>query len=457
MNDRNSAGVYIASGNITQDTLHHVYDSAGRLTSTGDFIGGMSIAQDYDGDGQPVKRIEDRQSLTTPITTYYLRSSVLGGQVVTEVSTTGFRSGTHNTHIYVNGSEIARYDSWLNQVLSKLSNLVTGSGSQELDPLGGYVGFVDPFVQNPNTTYDSLHPGEALYFQDANPFDPGSGCEVDGLPTDCSRLAHELENGTVGIQIGGGGKIYNVSNFQFGFSGGMWVSQPTPSEAEYDDDLPPLHLKVTDNAYEDVWVAVDVAKRQPQSVSPGQRAATMLKDLIEFIAGLLPGHSEQCLRGLRTAGQNRAAINRANENQQNLRDAASAHGVDWRILAAVSIRETGFRNIAQESGPGRAGGYFQIDFNAHPSITAEQAYDIDWAANWTATQFGDDINEYEAAGFTPELSVAGAIRNHNTGSKFTLKKLTRDSRRGGLRNLNAGTWHNNYVSNVLDLIDCFPQ
>jgi hypothetical protein len=121
------------------------------------------------------------------------------------------------------------------------------------------VGFADPFVQNPNTTYDSLHPNEGLYLQDANPFDIGSGCELDGMPTDCSRLAHSLENGTVGVQIGAGGKIFGVNNFQPGF-GGIWVSQPTPSDPAYEDDLPPLHLKVTDNAYKDVWVSFGSAQ-----------------------------------------------------------------------------------------------------------------------------------------------------------------------------------------------------
>lgn len=70
-------------------------------------------------------------------------------------------------------------------------------------------------------------------------------------------------------------------------------------------------------------------------------------------------------------------------------------------------------------------------------------------------QSDDTVTKYEGAGFTPELSLAGAIRNHNAGPKFTLRKLERDTRRGGIRNLNAGTWHNNYVSNVLDLMDCF--
>lgn len=181
---------------------------------------------------------------------------MLGGQVVTELSTTGFRAGTHNTHLYVSGTEIAVYDSWLNQVLTKLSDPVVGRG---LDPLGGYLGFSDPFVQNPNTTYDSLHPNEGLYLQDANPFDPGSGCELDGMPTDCSRLARQLENGTVGIQFGAGGKIYDVSNYQVGFGGGMWVSVPTPSDptSEARDDKDghgPIVLNVTDNAYMNVWM-----------------------------------------------------------------------------------------------------------------------------------------------------------------------------------------------------------
>jgi YD repeat-containing protein len=195
VNDRSSSWQHNASGNVTQDTLHHVYDSAGRQTSTDDGIGVMSIAQDYDGDGQPGKRVENRPGLTSAITTYYVRSSLLVGQVVTELITTGFRAGTHNTHLYVNGSQLALYDSWLNVVIGKLSNPVTGSGWQELDPLGGYVGFADPFVQNPNTTYDSLHPNEALYLEDGNPFDPGGGCTLDGLPVSCGWAAGRAASG----------------------------------------------------------------------------------------------------------------------------------------------------------------------------------------------------------------------------------------------------------------------
>ena len=196
-NDRNSSWTYNASGQVTQDMLHHVYNSAGQQTTTNDLIGLMSIDQGYDGDGQQGVRVENRQSLTLPITTYYMRSSVLGGQIVTEIITTGFRSGTHNTHIYVNGTELALYDSWLNVIIGRLSNPVTGGGWQEVDPLGGLIGFGDPFAQNPNTTYDSMHPNEALYLEDGNPFDPGGGCTLDGLPVSCSYAAGRAAAGGV--------------------------------------------------------------------------------------------------------------------------------------------------------------------------------------------------------------------------------------------------------------------
>lgn len=34
----------------------------------------------------------------------------------------------------------------------------------------------------------------------------------------------------------------------------MWVSVPTSSDSEYEDDLPLDHMRVTENAYRDVWM-----------------------------------------------------------------------------------------------------------------------------------------------------------------------------------------------------------
>lgn len=225
VNDRNIAWNYDSAGNIKDDTMSHTYDVLSRQTNAHDLT--TNIDQSYDGDSRPAKRAENRSGFISSL--YYVRSSVLGGQVVSELNTTGQNAGTHKTHIYVNGSEIALYDSWINVVIGRLSNPVTGSGWQETDPLGGYVGFVDPFPANPDTDYASLHPGEALFFQDANPFDSGSGCTQDEMPTDCNWQARQLENGTVGVRVGLGRNIYAINNYQRGL-GGYWRSMPTPSE-----------------------------------------------------------------------------------------------------------------------------------------------------------------------------------------------------------------------------------
>jgi hypothetical protein len=54
------------------------------------------------------------------------------------------------------------------------------------------------------------------------------------------------------------------------------------------------------------------------------------------------------------------------------------------MLAAIGVRESGFRNIAElGGGPGR--GVFQIDLEKNKGeVTEEQAFDLEFAANWAA-------------------------------------------------------------------------
>ena len=75
------------------------------------------------------------------------------------------------------------------------------------------------------------------------------------------------------------------------------------------------------------------------------------------ITGTVANLSDRCKRGLQTARTNERAVFKANEQADTLREAVEGYGVDWRVLAAISLRETGFRNIDQGGGPGRAGGY----------------------------------------------------------------------------------------------------
>jgi hypothetical protein len=48
------------------------------------------------------------------------------------------------------------------------------------------------------------------------------------------------------------------------------------------------------------------------------------------------------------------------KGRELLQTVASAHGIDWVLLAAVGVRESGFANI-NERGGGNGLGIFQID------------------------------------------------------------------------------------------------
>ena len=80
--NRRNGFQYDAAGNVTWDggqTL--AYDAEGRQVSAS--YGGYSLTQAYDGDRLRVKKVENGAA------TYYLRSSVLGGQVVAELNGSG--------------------------------------------------------------------------------------------------------------------------------------------------------------------------------------------------------------------------------------------------------------------------------------------------------------------------------------------------------------------------------
>ncbi len=68
---------YDAAGNLTNDGYQtYTYDVTGQQT----YASGNSLTQSYDGDRLRVKKVDNGS------VTYYLRSSVLGGQVVAEIS-----------------------------------------------------------------------------------------------------------------------------------------------------------------------------------------------------------------------------------------------------------------------------------------------------------------------------------------------------------------------------------
>jgi YD repeat-containing protein len=95
------------------------YDAAGRrirlapwFTTVGFFWPAVEFAYEYDGEGRASKQTDTRreedpetgQVYSATTTTYYLHSTMLGGQVVAELDAQGNQTGTH---IYAQGMHIA--------------------------------------------------------------------------------------------------------------------------------------------------------------------------------------------------------------------------------------------------------------------------------------------------------------------------------------------------------------
>ena len=133
-NNKMVGNTYDASGNLT--------DAGGGWTFTYDVTGQQAysavgnLQMSYDGD-----RLRGKKSENGTIT-YYLRSSVLGGQVVAEIAGNG---GWARGYVYLGGEMLAIQEggvSWVHQdPLVKSKRITNSSGSVvstvELDPWGG--------------------------------------------------------------------------------------------------------------------------------------------------------------------------------------------------------------------------------------------------------------------------------------------------------------------------------
>jgi hypothetical protein len=165
----------------------------------------LTITQSYDGDNRQTKRVEKKVSSTPfyqPVTTeradYYVRSSVLGGKVITELNSAGNKT---KTYVYASGEIIAEQQLYYGgeQTLTwKQSNPVTGTEAEqhtsngmnykkEYDPFGRELGESDPYLNNAEPDYASL-PGGSFYRSGGNPFGGDSACQWNGAPIRCESI-----------------------------------------------------------------------------------------------------------------------------------------------------------------------------------------------------------------------------------------------------------------------------
>ena len=252
VNERKQGSSYDAEGNETRDGYGiggrtHRYDAAGRkvqssersksqagalLYSPGDVEAGeatapsaaaasggdanmspggyettttLTISQGYDGDGKTTKRVETRvsstpfyQPVTTVRTDYYVRSSVLKGEVITELNSAGQKA---KTYVYAGGEVIAQQDAYAGgeQWLTwKQRNSITGTQvehntangqtyKKEYDPFGRELGDSDPYLNNSEPDYATFA-GGSFYRNGGNPFSDDSGCQWNGAPIRCESI-----------------------------------------------------------------------------------------------------------------------------------------------------------------------------------------------------------------------------------------------------------------------------
>ena len=134
--NRRNGFSYDAAGNLTNDIgQNFTYDVTGQQTASTY----TNLQNSYDGDGLRVKRTEDGLPQT-----YYLRSSVLGGQVAAEIIWTGIIWQWNRGYVYL-GSQILAVQqggvNWMHEDPVTKSKRVTNSSGAivstiELDPWG---------------------------------------------------------------------------------------------------------------------------------------------------------------------------------------------------------------------------------------------------------------------------------------------------------------------------------
>lgn len=90
--------------------------------------------------------------------------------------------------------------------------------------------------------YATLKGDAPTHDADADPFDSGSGCTLDGIPIDCNAFASMVNNGAVSVGSAFGGKVFgDVARLGIG---GAWIvkeMQIGPPDDPY-------------TVYRDMWV-----------------------------------------------------------------------------------------------------------------------------------------------------------------------------------------------------------
>ena len=155
--------------------------------------------------------------------------------------------------------------------------------------------------------------------------------------------------------------------------------------------------------------------------------------------------ASRCTIGLRQMRKANDSVVRARAAQDTLKRSAASQGVDWRMLAAIGIRESGFRDV-DEIGSGKGWGVFQL--TNQKGVSYKQAHDLAFASNFAAKMLASDrrLLARKFPKFTPAQLDQATAAAYNFGP---------DDISGNPTTIDNGTTWNNYGQSVLNVMQCF--
>ena len=160
------------------------------------------------------------------------------------------------------------------------------------------------------------------------------------------------------------------------------------------------------------------------------------------------GLSQDCLQALAADKKNASAVTRAQAAYGTLTAAVEGTGVDWRLLAAIGIRESGFQDVTEVDGAGIGVGIFQLTVSPMSGVSAKQAHDLETAANYAALQLGKDL--YTLSMRFPNFTKNQLAQATAAAFNFGIGNIS-----GNPNTIDVGTARGDYGSNVMKLMDCF--
>jgi YD repeat-containing protein len=227
-NDKRDGWNYDAEGNLLDEggymPLQRKYDAAGRMVQIihPAFPTNPKRTDTYDGDGQRVTSGYHQPGCSPEFSCpfeyyYYLRSSVLNGQIIAEIGQNGQKresyvynpSGTLIAlHKRPTSTDVSEYVLWEHREPSQSSLRYTDANgvwdsyyayslNAELDEVGADMALENPYPME-LTGYEPRDEFAPYWLLTGNPF---GNCTLDGLPFDCNELQDRMEAGSVARDV----------------------------------------------------------------------------------------------------------------------------------------------------------------------------------------------------------------------------------------------------------------